>query len=143
MNDIEDKIKNFLSSPESMEKVMSFMKNMSESGSGDAEPVLSESPKTDEEPAGAFPVVAERPEAEAANMFGGFDGLDPKTVSMAVQMMREYNCKNDRRILLLNALRPYLKNEDHSHIEKAMQIIKLAKVAKKALRNFSGGDMNV
>ena len=146
MNDLEEKLKSFLSSPDSMEKILNIMKNMS---GNEAENTEQGFERVSGEASGSEPVqevsaIAESPPGKnPSGMQNAFDSFDPKTVSMAMQIMNEYSCKNDRRIHLLNALRPYLKTEEQSHIEKAVQIIKLAKVAKKALHNFSGGDINV
>lgn len=146
MNDLEEKLKSFLSSPDSMEKVLNIMKSMSGSEPDNTEqefePVSGED--INSEPLQPVSALAEsKPGKDPSGLFNAFDSFDPKTISMAMQIMNEYNCKNDRRIHLLNALRPYFKTGEQGHIEKAVQIIKLAKVAKKALHNFSGGDTNV
>ena len=62
-------------------------------------------------------------------------GMDPDLVSKLIGLLNEYNA-DDRRIRLLGAIRPYIKDEDSFHIDRAIRIVKLAHVAKGALESF-------
>ncbi len=63
------------------------------------------------------------------------NGMDPELISKLVGLLNEYNA-DDRRIRLLGAIRPYIKDADSFHIDRAIRIVKLAHVAKGALESF-------
>ena len=62
-------------------------------------------------------------------------GLDPGLVSKIVGLLNNYNA-DDKRIRLLGAIRPYIKDSDSFHIDRAIRIVKLTHVAKSALESF-------
>ncbi|MBQ8004409.1 MAG: hypothetical protein IJ299_04885, partial [Oscillospiraceae bacterium] len=72
-------------------------------------------------------------------------GLDPAMLSKIMELIGNYSAEDDRRIRLLGAIRPYLKDEDSFHIDRAIHIVKLSRVAKGVLAEFikSGGNRRV
>ncbi len=62
-------------------------------------------------------------------------GMDPELISKLMGLLNDYNA-DDRRIRLLGAMRPYVKDSDSFHIDRAIRIVKLAHVAKSALESF-------
>ncbi len=62
-------------------------------------------------------------------------GIDPELISKMMGLLNDYNA-DDRRIRLLGAIRPYLKDSDSFHIDRAIHIVKLSHVAKSALKSF-------
>ncbi len=62
--------------------------------------------------------------------------IDPELVTKVMGLLNDYNATDDRRIRLLGAIRPYLKDSDSFHIDRAIHIVKLSHVAKSALKNF-------
>ena len=62
-------------------------------------------------------------------------GMDPELISKLMGLLNNYNA-DDRRIRLLSAMRPYVKESDGFHIDRAIRIVKLAHVAKGALESF-------
>jgi len=65
-------------------------------------------------------------------------GVDPALLTKAIGLLNDYNAVDDRRIKLLGAIRPYIKDSDGFHIDRAIRIVKLAHVAKSALESFLG-----
>ncbi len=123
MAELENIIESFMSSPENMSKIMDVVKMLGgESGENKEEPKAQE---------GEMQSLLSLPQAGSPP-----SGLDPKMMSMIVELLKDYNASDDRRVKLLNALRPYLKGEDSAHIDKAIHIVKLAHVAKSAFLNF-------
>ncbi len=123
MAELENIIENFMSSPESMSKIMDVVKMLGgESGENKEEPAPQEGK---EQKLLSLPQTGSVP-----------GGLDPQMMSMIVELLKDYNASDDRRVKLLNALRPYLKSEDGAHVDKAIHIVKLAHVAKSAFGNF-------
>lgn len=125
MAELENIIESVMSSPESMGKIMDIVKMFG----GGQEP---ESEKEKESP--PLPVPG-----------GDLLGLDPAMLSKIMELIGNYSAEDDRRIRLLGAIRPYLKEEDSFHIDRAIHIVKLSRVAKGVLSEFvkSGGKRNV
>ncbi len=121
MAELENIIESFMSSPENMSKIMEVVKMFG--GSEKAEE-KSESEAEPEETLLSIP---------QAGLPGG---LDPEMLKMIMGLLKDYNDGDDRKIQLLNALRPYLKSEDGAHVDRAIHIAKLAHVAKSAFGNF-------
>lgn len=80
--------------------------------------------------------VSEKKEAPQPLPLGDMvSGMDPELISKLMGLLGEYNA-DDRRIRLLGAMRPYVKDSDSFHIDRAIRIVKLAHVAKSALESF-------
>lgn len=124
MGDFEDKINGLLQSPESLEQIMRLARSLS----GE-----SEAPEAPHEEKDA--------RAESAETGGFFDGFDPKMMSFLGSALREYSSPSDKAALIA-AIKPYLRSERREKVDKAMQIAKLAKVAKNVIPEL-GGTKNV
>ncbi len=120
MAGLEDVLGSILSSPEGVGKMMDVMKLLG----GDATKPQEEAEKKESE------------ETLPTAFMGGMDGLDPNMMLKIADVIKEYNSDADRRIRLLDSLRPFLKDEDSYHIDRAVRIIKLSHVAKSAFKNF-------
>ena len=119
MAELENIIESFMSSPENMSKIMDVVKMFGVEGEGQE--------KKEEEPS--------REVLSIPN--GGIpSGVDPQMLTMIMGLLKDYNEGDDRRVKLLNALRPYLKEGDGEHVDKAIHIVKLARVAKSVFGNF-------
>ncbi len=117
MAELENIIESVMSSPESMSKIMDVVKMF---GTGS---------EKEETPRESSPISLPIPEQSA----GGFD---PAMISKIMELLGNYNADGDRRIRLLGAIRPYLKDEDSFHIDRAIHIVKLSHVAKSLFRDF-------
>lgn len=115
MAELENIINSVMSSPESMEKIMDIVKMF---GGGDEH--------KEETPPPPSPV----------QNISGAGGMDPALISKIMELVGSYSDDGDKRIKLLSAIRPYLKAEDGFHIDRAIQIVKLSRVAKSALHDF-------
>lgn len=113
MAELENIIGSIISSPESMEKVMEIAKLFG--GEGEKPPQTEQKPPSFE---GAVP------------------NISPELLSKIMALLNEYNAEDDRRIHLLGAIRPYVKDSDSFHIDRAIRIVKLSRVAKGALGSF-------
>ena len=54
--------------------------------------------------------------------------------------MSEYNSKDDGRTALLQALRPFVKEQRYAKLDRAIQIARLSRLIRVALDAFKGGD---
>ncbi|MBR5478702.1 MAG: hypothetical protein IKU84_00825 [Clostridia bacterium] len=103
-----DKLEEILNSPEAMEKVL----DMAQSIMGGKENT-----------------------STAPDML---NGLDPKMLRVFGNLMQEFNNTDDRRFQFLNALRPYMGEGNGTHIDKAVQIMRLSRVISHLFKNFGG-----
>ena len=134
MAELEEKLKSLLESPDGMNQILKTAQTLFGAGS-QAQSSEGESEGEREEVTSSL--VPANGDAEEVNLL---DSIDPKVVTTAMQIMNEYRRSDDRRIQLLHALRSYFKDEDQIHITKAIQIVKLSKVAKQAFRNLREED---
>lgn len=119
MAELENIIESVMSSPESMSKIMDIVKMF---GGGEME--------QKETPAESAPVITSQVSSEQSTAF------DPAMLSKIMELIGSYNAGDDRRIRLLGAIRPYLKETDSYHIDRAIQIVKLSRVAKSVFHDF-------
>lgn len=135
MADLEDKIKNLLESPDGMAQILKTAQTLFSAGSTEENEVTVEN--TDEQQTEVHSLLPVNSDSVEPDLL---DSIDPKVVTTAMQIMGEYRKSDDRRIQLLHALRSYFKDEDQVHITKAIQIVKLSKVAKQAFQSMREED---
>ncbi|MGN1004285.1 MAG: hypothetical protein ACI4O5_05545, partial [Oscillospiraceae bacterium] len=124
MSEFEDKLQSILGNPEAMSQIMSIAQsitgNSQDSGAA-----------AEEEPA------PPPPENQAAgDPFSMLGNLDPRLVQMGMRLLSEYNSTDDRKVALLTALQPFVREERYAKVDKAIQIAKLAHVIRVALDVF-------
>lgn len=118
MSELEEKLGAILSNQDAMSQIMALAKSLG--GGGTAEPPPPAAPAL--EPAAPAPA-------------GG--GIDPRLLSMAAKLAGAYSdAGDDRRVALLAALRPFVKEERHAKLDKAIQIARLTRVVRTALDSF-------
>ena len=68
------------------------------------------------------------------------EGLDPNMLSAAAGLLGQFNNgDDDRRVALLNALRPFVKEQRYARLDKAIQIARLARLVRSGLELFRSG----
>lgn len=124
MGEFEEKLNSILSSPKDMKKIMDLARSLSSSESTES---------ADETESGAAVGALQ----DAA------DGIDPAALGMMAKVIKEYSSSvSDDKSSLLMSLKPFLKSNRHDTIDKALNILKLSKVAKIAFGEF-GGDFHL
>ena len=71
-------------------------------------------------------------------------GIDPQMMQMGMRLLQEYNRTDDRNTALLAALRPFVKAERFSKVDRAVQIARLSRVIRvlfDAMREKGGGGL--
>ena len=134
MSGIEETLGNILSSPEEMERITSMAKSIMESGSlGD---IFSRNDSADEQQSGI------REEEAKENPLGDLLGnIDPAMLASAGKVISSMNGKSEK-YAMLNAMAPFLGEKRRVKMEKAIQIAKMASMAK-AVFSLKGGDGGV
>ena len=62
--------------------------------------------------------------------------LDPALIQKALRLFSEYRSTDDRKVALLNALKPFLKEERLAKLDQAVQIAKLSRLIRTAFLLF-------
>ena len=114
MGDFENKMNDLLKSPESMEQIMKLARSLSGNNSSERKSEFEQGEQGNPQ---------QNPEAP------DFGSIDPRLMGLF-------------GATLISALKPYLKSDRREKIDKALQIAKLAKVAKTVIPEF-GGTKNV
>ena len=129
MSELEDKLGAILSNQEAMSQIMALAQSLGGS--------------SQEQPPPSSP--AQEPPAQGSpDLFSALGNLDPRLISLAMNVAREYSSNNDDRAALLNALRPFVKPERYAKLDKAIQVSRLTRVIRAALDSFrKGEDSNV
>ena len=166
MANLEDKLNAILGNPEAMGQIMSIARSLSDAGdTADSDGQDAQvAPSSDEKPDGDAGGQTPNSEAVAAllsgltgqprvehqsdsgdNPLSALGSLDPKLIQIALQLFSAYSAEDDRRTALLNALKPFLKEERQAKLDKAIQIAKLSRVIRVAFQVFKkeGGEADV
>ena len=153
MGELEEKLENILGNPQAMAQIMSLAQSLDLGGSGAApSPPLEAQergqPQEQGHDQGADPSSVQ-PQAGGAHapppppaasggglggMLGALGSLDPGTLSAAASLIGQFNDGgDDRRTALLNALRPFVREERYAKLDKAIQIAKLSRLIRGGL----------
>lgn len=142
MSEFEEKLNSLLSNPEAMSQVMNLAQSLNLGGPGGGEGPA---------PSGetASPPVsggAGNPGGEGGGL-GGLASLlgqiDPKVIQRLLPLAGELagGGKNDERMQLLYALRPFLKPERRDKVERAARTAHLIHMGKKLLQSMGEQDV--
>ena len=64
--------------------------------------------------------------------------LDPKLIQVGLDVIRQVQNTEDRNAALLNALRPFLREERRARLDRALQIARMARLVRVALGSLGG-----
>lgn len=128
MNEWEDKLNAILSSPETMEQILSLANRLSGGGEsgGASEAAPAESEQTP-------PTPGTDPLGGLGSLLGGFD---PTLLQKLLPLVQEYTAGADEKQALLLALKPFLKQESQEKVEKAIRITRLSRVIRSSMKLF-------
>lgn len=145
--DFSEKLSSILGNSEAMGQIMAMAQSL---GGGKTEPSHSapagassaEVNPTDDDAAGGggytrvdwegngenFSPEDATHETHQSTVLPDFGGLDPRLLSLGMQLLSAYNDASDGKAELLHALRPFLKESRSADIDKAIQLAKMARV---------------
>ncbi len=126
MSEFEDKLQSILGNPDAMNQIMSIAQSISTSSPNEVE----STPPQD--------VGGDSNDME--NLFSSLGNLDPRLLQMGMRLLSEYNSTDDRKVALLHALQPFVREERYAKVDQAVQIAKLAHVIRVALDTFRRGN---
>lgn len=126
MSELEEKLNALLSDPNSMAQVMQMAQQLS--GAMGEQKAAAPPPPPPPPP----------PVPPASDPGGALGGLDPKLLGKLLPLAGELGTENSAAMQLLNALRPFLKEEKQGKIQRAARLARLIHVGKKLLADWEG-----
>jgi citrate lyase alpha subunit len=129
MSEFEDKLNKILSSPADMEKILNVAKSLTGSHGSQAQAE------------GSSEGAAAAPDLSAIT--SSLKDIDPKIFKLVTRLVGEYTSGKNDKAALLNAIKPYLKEDRRAKVDKAAEIAKIAMLAKVAFSEFTGGEKSV
>lgn len=123
MGEFEEKLNSILGDQQAMGQIMALAQSLGKQSSSDQE-------ETD-----TAPEPAEDAPPDLSQLMGN---LDPKMVQLGMRLMREYQQDDGQNTALLQALRPYLREERRGRLDKAVQIAKMSRLLRVALGSLGG-----
>ena len=132
MAELEEKLNAILSDPQAMEQILSAARVLSGQPSDGSE--------AQEEANGAHtPSGSGADPGGADSLFSALGDLDPKLLQAGMRLLSELGSGDDRRVALLTALRPFVKEERYAKLDRAIQIARLSRVIRAAFTLFKEG----
>lgn len=126
MSELQDKLNSLLSDPAGMAQVVQLAQQLSST----MEPSAAPTPKS------GAPTPPPSPNPPPSTALPG--GIDLGTVSRFLPMLQALSLDQSHSMQLLNALRPYLKEEKQGKVERAARLARLITVGKRFLTEWEG-----
>lgn len=114
MSEFEDRLNSILNDPEQLGKIADMAKHLM--GGGDSEPA---------------------PPAPAPSV-PSLDGLDPGMLRNMTRLLSGAGQKNDEKLALLEALKPFLAEKRRDKLDRAMKLARMEKMAELAFGALGG-----
>ena len=135
MAEFEDKLNSILGNPAAMNQIMALARSLSGEQPPQGTPPALEGPA--EEPT-YVPVEGEPETPEPPDLSAILGQIDPKMLQVGMDVIRQIQSTEDRNTALLNALRPFLREERQARLDRAMQIARMTKLIRAALGALGG-----
>ena len=126
MSELQDKLNSLLSDPAGMAQVVQLAQQLSSTMEPSAAPT----------PQSGAPTPPPSPNSPPSTALPG--GIDLSTVSRFLPMLQALSSDQSHSMQLLNALRPYLKEEKQGKVERAARLARLITVGKRFLSEWEG-----
>ncbi len=129
MAELEEKLNAILGNQEAMGQIMALARSLSGG----------QQSQTDESPEEGEPMQAV-PAAESASDLTSFlDQLDPDMIRKGLSIVRQVREGEDRNAALLNALRPFVREERRGRLDRALEIARMTRMIRAMLGALGKG----
>ena len=85
---------------------------------------------------GSFTAIVGRSGSGKSTLLHLLGGLDSGMLERILPLVREYQAGNDEKQALLNALKPFLRQESREKVDKAIRITRLSRVIRSSMSLF-------
>lgn len=130
MAEFEDKLNSILGNQEAMSQIMALARSLSGESPKDPTPP----PEALPEGGGTYPPAEPQP-PDLSALLGQ---VDPKMIQTGMEILRQVQSTEDRGTVLLDALRPYLREDRRPKLDRALQIARMVKLVRAAMGAFGG-----
>lgn len=134
MAGFEEQLNSILGNQEAMGQIMALARSLS--GNQPQEPPALEAPPPQPEEVSYSPVSPASEEAPDLSALLG--QIDPKMLQIGMEVVRQVQSTEDRSAALLNALRPFLREERRARLDRALQIARMTRLIRAALGALGG-----
>lgn len=129
MSELEDKLNSLLSDPAGMAQVVQLAQQLSSTmGQSAPQPPPNATP-------GPSPAAPSQSPAGLNSLLGG---VDPTVIAKFLPVLQTLTADQSHSTQLLNALKPYLKEEKQAKVERAARLARLITVGKRFLSEWEG-----
>lgn len=125
MGQWEEKLGAILNDPQAMSQIMSIAQSLG----GDQPP--EQTPQGEGEDTQSAPAPSAPTEDAPA--------LDPAVMEAGLRALSVWQDRSDPRSTLLQALRPFVREERQAKVDKAVRIVRMSKAVRAALEGLQGG----
>lgn len=129
MAGFEDQLNSILGNQAAMNQIMALAKSLS--GEQPAPPPQEDPPALEQAREAAYTPTAEEP--AAPDLSALLEQIDPGMLQAGMDVFRQVQSAEDRNAALLNALRPFLKEDRQARLDRALRIARTAKLVRVAL----------
>ena len=133
MADFEEKLQSILNNQEAMGQIMSLARSLSGESNAPKE--------SGEERDDGNRVEQEKPSApysQSPDLSELLGELDPRMIQVGMEVVRQMRSTEDRNVALLNALRPFLREERRGRLDRALQIARMTRLIRVAIGALGG-----
>lgn len=132
MAKFEEKLNSILGNQEAMGQIMALARSLSGEGK-DTAPTASPSEENSGEAEEAVTRDVSETSAQGPDLTQLLGEVDPGMLQMGMRLFREYQSTDDRNAALLQALRPFLKEERRAKLDKAVRLARMTRLIRAAL----------
>ena len=130
MAGFEEQLNSILGNQEAMSQIMALARSLSGESPKDPTPP----PEALPEGGGTYPPAEPQPPDFSALL----GQVDPKMIQTGMEILRQVQSTEDRGAVLLDALRPYLREDRRPKLDRALQIARMVKLVRAAMGAFGG-----
>lgn len=131
MAEFEEKLNSILGNQEAMGQIMALAQSLS--GERPAPP-----PQDEQKETGSEAPPSTQPENQTPDLSALLGQIDPRMLQMGMRIIQQVQGDDDRNAALLNALRPFLREERQAKLDRALQIARMTKLIRAALGALGG-----
>ena len=134
MAEFEEKLNAILGNQEAMGQIMALAQSLS--GGGGKEEEREENDPADQEETGAavLPPVSQ----SGSDLSAMLGQIDPNMIALGMDIIRQVQSTEDRNAALLNALRPFLREERRARLDRALEIARMTNMIRAVLGALGG-----
>ena len=136
MAEFEEKLNAILSDPQAMGQIASLAQALTGEHAGESAPPPAAEAAGQSGATDWSALLGMLGGGGDSNPLSALSELDPQLLQAGLRLFSEYSATDDRKVALLNALKPFVKPERYAKVDKAVQIAKLARVIRVAFQLF-------